>query len=185
MQEFIPNTNAQALEKCLLRLAAGDTAALEELYHRTSAAVYGFALSILRNAQDAEDALHDCYVSVSAAAGEYRPHGKPMAYLMTLTRNLCLMKLRQRKKTADYPGEDWEQALPAKPGFSPEDRLLLAQCMSELTAEERQIITLHAVAGFKHREIAAFLSLPLPTVLSKYNRGLKKLKNTLLKGEST
>jgi RNA polymerase sigma-70 factor (ECF subfamily) len=36
---------------------------------------------------------------------------------------------------------------------------------------------LHAVAGFKHREIAGILELPLSTVLSKYNRALKKLKS--------
>ena len=48
--------------------------------------------------------------------------------------------------------------------------------MRNLSEEERQIVMLHAVAGFKHREIAATLDLPLATVLSKYNRALKKLK---------
>ena len=42
--------------------------------------------------------------------------------------------------------------------------------------EERQIILLHAVSGLKHREIAELLEKPLSTVLSKYNRGLKKMK---------
>ena len=44
-------------------------------------------------------------------------------------------------------------------------------------------MTLHAVSGFKHREIAQMLGAPLPTVLSKYSRALKKLKHALLKGE--
>jgi RNA polymerase sigma-70 factor (ECF subfamily) len=45
-------------------------------------------------------------------------------------------------------------------------------------------VVLHAVSGLKHREIAAALNLPLPTVLSKYNRALKKLKTHLSGGDS-
>ena len=48
-----------------------------------------------------------------------------------------------------------------------------------LDAEERRIVLLHAVTGWKHREIASLLELPLPTVLSKYHRALKKLRKQL------
>jgi RNA polymerase sigma-70 factor (ECF subfamily) len=57
--------------------------------------------------------------------------------------------------------------------------MVIAACMEQLTEQERQIVALHALAGFKHREIAAILRLPLPTVLSKYNRALKKLRQHL------
>ncbi len=59
----------------------------------------------------------------------------------------------------------------------------LAVELARLGAEEGQIVLLHAVTGLKHREIAQLLELPLSTVLSKYHRGLKKLK-ALMKGES-
>jgi RNA polymerase sigma-70 factor (ECF subfamily) len=62
---------------------------------------------------------------------------------------------------------------------------VLDACLGQLSDEERQIVVLHAVAGFRHREIAALLELPLPTVLSKYSRALKKLKALLTKGERT
>ena len=51
--------------------------------------------------------------------------------------------------------------------------------MRVLGDEERQVVMLHAVAGFKHREIAQMLDMALPTVLSKYNRALKKLRTRL------
>ena len=60
-----------------------------------------------------------------------------------------------------------------------EDRSVLLACMEALSDEERQIVTLHAVSGFKHREIAELMELPLPTVLSKYSRALKRLKQRL------
>ena len=79
--------------------------------------------------------------------------------------------------------EAWN-AIPAQaPDVSPEDRQVLQEALAGLGAEERQIVLLHAVAGLKHREIARLLEQPLSTVLSKYHRGLKKLR-ALMKGES-
>jgi len=53
--------------------------------------------------------------------------------------------------------------------------MVLAAAFHVLTEEERTIVLLHAVSGFKHREIAQFLSKPLATVLSKYRRAIKKI----------
>ena len=86
-------------------------------------------------------------------------------------------------KPADMPEEDWEGAFDNIPAASPEDRIVLTACMDKLKDDERQIIMLHAVSGFKHREIAEFLSLPLSTVLSKYHRALKKLRVLLTEGK--
>lgn len=106
-----------------------------------------------------------------------------MAWILTITRNLCLMKLRERQKTAGLPREDWERYLDSREEITPEDRLVLTQCMRRLNDQERQIVVLHAVSGFKHREIAELMELPVSTVLSKYRRALKKLRQSLEEGE--
>ena len=62
------------------------------------------------------------------------------------------------------------------PAVTAENKAAIRACMERLSDEERQIVVLHAVSGFKHREIASLLSLALPTVLSKYNRAIKKLR---------
>ena len=54
--------------------------------------------------------------------------------------------------------------------------------MAGVSDEESQIVMLHAVAGLKHREIADMLDMPLATVLSKYNRALKKMRR-IIEGE--
>ena len=172
----------RTLDASLARLAAGDTAALGGLYCATSTAVYGFALSILKSPQDAEDVLCECYLRVHGAALSYRACGKPLAWMLTITRNLCLARLQDRQRVVQPP-EDWERYWEAQEALGPEDRLVLAECMRHLSDEERQIVVLHAVAGFKHREIASLLSLALPTVLSKYHRALKKLQTLWEKGE--
>lgn len=169
------------LDVLLERIANGDTAALEALYRRTQTAVYGFALSVLKNAHDAEDVLHDCYVAVWDGAAQYRSQRKPMAWLITIAKNLCLGQLRAQRKTTEMPEELPFLSADAA-GISVEDRTVLSACMQRLSDGERQIVTLHAVAGFKHREIAATLHMPLATVLSKYNRAIRKLKQHLQAG---
>ena len=105
-----------------------------------------------------------------------------MAWLITITRNLCMEKLRERGKHSDIPEEDWDKYLEQTPA-SPEDRLVLEQCLKALDDSERQVVILHAVGGMKHRETAELLGLPLATVLSKYSRAIKKLKSKLEKRE--
>ena len=169
------------LDALLERIANGDTAALEALYRRTQTAVYGFALSVLKNAHDAEDVLHDCYVAAWNSAAQYHSRGKPMAWLITIAKNLCLQQLRAQRKTTEMPEELPFLSADAA-GISIEDHTVLSACMQRLSDGERQIVTLHAVAGFKHREIAAILHMPLATVLSKYNRAIRKLKQYLQAG---
>ena len=63
------------------------------------------------------------------------------------------------------------------------DAIVLKAALEILKEDERQIVLLHASAGLKHREVAAGLGLPLATVLSKYNRAMKKMPNYLREGE--
>ena len=170
------------LESLLLDMTRGDQEALAQLYHRTRTAVFGLALSYLKNRHDAEDVTQDTFVRAWENAPSYRPQGKPMAWLLTIARNLSLMKLREKDRTESLPEEDW--ALPGPDdALTTEDRTVLSAAMSVLEDEEQRIVLLHAVTGLKHREIAESLSLPLSTVLSKYHRALKKLRRKLDGGD--
>lgn len=176
MEKIKADCNPEAVEQCLFGIREQNTKALEEFYYRTSASVYGFALSVMKNAQDAEDVMHDLYLLVWSSAGKYHPEGKPMAWILTVTRNLCLQKLREYQKRSDIPQEDWEAYIGSCDKMSTEDKLILTECLKNLSDAERRIVVLYAVSGFKHREIAKLLEMPLSTVLSKYNRAMKKLR---------
>lgn len=166
-------------ESCISKIADGDKNALSTLYENTKNAVYGFALSIVQNTQDAEDILQDTFVSIYSSAQNYKKMGKPMAWVLTITRNLSLMKIRNRRKTADISEDEWSLFIVDEKPVTIEERLVLTAALKKITPEESQIVMLHAVAGFKYREIAEVLELPLSTVLSKYNRAIKKLKLVL------
>lgn len=172
----------EELERLLAGVAAGEREDFASLYHRTRAAVYALALSILKNTHDAQDVTQDAFVRIWDSAPQYRPQGTPMAWILTITRNLARMRLRQSARTAELDDRAWE-AIPADaPGVTPEDRHLLQAALATLTDQERQVVLLHAVTGLKHREIAALLEIPVATALSKYHRALKKLKD-FVKGD--
>lgn len=171
-------------ESLFPRIAEGDKEAFICLYEQSRNAVFSYALSLLRNYDDAEDAAQDTFLKIRSAAHLYKPMGKPMAWVITITRNICLMRLRELKKNTDSPIDDLDfQADRDNPGLAAfgdvEDRFVLAKAMEQLAEEECQIIFLHAVSGLRHREIAGIVGMPLATVLSKYRRGLKKLRKSL------
>jgi len=166
-------------ESIFKKIAENDMAAFEKLYHLTERSVYAYALSILKNHEDAMDVLQETYLKIRGAAHLYKPMGKPMAWIFTIARNLAMSKLRLRNKTENMQVEDMENDLSFSYVSDNEDKLILQAALSILNIEEREIILLHAISGFKHREIANSLGLPLATVLSKYQRGLGKLRKHL------
>ena len=170
-------------EDLFIRIAENDMAAFEELFRITERSVYAFALSILRKHDDALDVVQDTYLKIRAASHLYKPMGKPMAWIFTIARKLSMSKLRSKKQIADAQIEDIEN----DPSFSyiteNEDKLVLQAAFKVLNEQEREIILLHAISGLAHHEIAKNLGIPLSTALSKYHRGLKKLRKYLVEQE--
>lgn len=180
MIDYLPAVNksrldAEKLEAELLSIASGDKSALARFYGDTYNPIYSYILSFLKNSYDTEDVLHDLYVSVYVNARSYKPGGKPMAWVFAIARNMSLKKLSERKRNADFEDEDWEKLLPPD-ALSLEESCAVRACLTQLSRDEREIVVMHTVAGFMHKEIAAIMSLPLGTVLSKYNRAIKKLR---------
>ena len=64
-----------------------------------------------------------------------------------------------------------------------DDKIFVKYLLDKLTSEERQIVVLHVVDGFRFHEIAKMLDLKLSTTLSKYHRAIKRIKE-IVKEES-
>lgn len=167
------------LDQWIWQIGQGDREVLKALYQATATSVYAYALAIVKNRHDAEDVLQECYVTICRSAVGYTRQEKPMAWIMTITRNLCLKLLRQQKRYIPledhYFGTENTRA---------DDRLLLEGCMKLLSDQDRQIVVLHAVAGCTHAQIGKQLGLKTGTVLSKYHRAIRKLRQDLGKEES-
>ena len=166
-------------ESLIARIGMDDEEAFLELYQSINQPLFAFILGLVADFHEAEDILQETYLKIRAAAHLYQPQGKPMAWIFTIARNLARMHFRQSQRVADESIED----IDAEGLFSSEmdyqDRIVMKNLLEKLDEDERTIILLHAVSGYKHREIAQYLEKPLSTVLSRYNRGIKKLRKIL------
>ena len=167
------------------RMAAGDAAALSSLYDETSGVLFGLTQRILRNSQDAEEALLDAYSRAWRLARNYsRDRGPVLSWLMTMTRSIAIDRLRAAKPAA----EDIESVTPmalAAPGnpqldaeYS-EQQTHIRTALAQLPEDQRKAIELAFYQGLTHSELAERLGLPLGTVKTRLRLGMNRLRQLL------
>ncbi|SDB35777.1 RNA polymerase sigma factor [Eubacterium oxidoreducens] len=160
------------------QIAMGDKAAFETLYNLTYKALFAVILSWTKNQENAKDILQETYIKIYKSSHLYKEQGNPMAWMITISRNLFLMKVRsEQTNPVDGAYELQDYDICVNQISDADNRILIEQLFEHLSDEERTIIVMHLITGLKHREIAAQLHIPVGTVLSKYNRAIKKLKS--------
>ena len=180
--EEILDKNAE-IERLLGKIAEGDIPSVGALYDFIKTDVYAYALSKTGNKADADDIMQDTFVRIFKYAKRYIPKGKPMAWIITIELNVIRRFHQVSARTVSLDptidiasAEDTERTVV--------NNYLVKQLLATLGEEEREIVTLHIVTGLKHREIAKILQKPLSTVLSKYNRAIKKLRWIVKEGNN-
>ena len=159
----------------LQRLQSRDAAALEALYHQLSASIYTVILRMTGDPTLSEDILQEFFVKLYRSPPTTLPRN-PRAYLFRMAHNLtidCLKKEPQTSSISDY------DHLTGSSGTTLVERLDLERALAALCAADREIVTLHAGAGLKFREVAEVVAMPLGTVLWRYQRAIGKLRELL------
>ena len=171
------------IESLLMEMANGEKSAVGALYDLIRTDVFAFALSKTRNKFDAEDITQDTFVQIYKKAKLYTPKGKPMAWIITMELNIIRRQFQLKSRYSSFEEDIERETACASFENGVINNEFLRELMKTLTEEEREIVVLHVVSGFKHREIAKLLNKPLSTVLSKYNRAIKKLQAVVVEGE--
>lgn len=169
----------------LPRLAQGDQQALARVYDLTISRVYGLALRITGKAECAEEVSEDVYLQIWRSARDYSAQrGKVIAWLLTICRSRAIDFLR-RQEIAE-PHENPEDLVPHDADDDPQDLLAAARlneklhaAIAQLTALERQLLSLAFFRGLTHEEIAQHSNLPLGSVKTYLRRALGCLRTTL------
>jgi len=170
----------QELDYLMLKLQKGDEKAFEEIYNETKRGLFAFLMTICKNYQTAEDVMQVTYIKLRGTISSYKAGANAYAWLYTIGKNSMLNELNKQKREVPTDMEDGN----AKYGYyEMEDNssptiLLMNKILND---EERQIVSLHVISGFKHREIAEMLEKPLGTVLWAYNNALSKMKKAIEK----
>ena len=163
-------------ESLFPKIEQGDEKAFEELYYITYKPLYAFILSLTLNKENAEDIMQETYIKIRGACHLYKSQGNPMGWIMKIAKNIFLMRLRQEKKHETTEYDECQDALALNTISSIEDRIMLEQLFQFVSKEDRTIIIMHILMGMKHKEIAQLLHMPVGTVLSRYHRAMKTLK---------
>ena len=134
--------------------------------------LYAAAFSACKNSQDAEDAVQDAFLQYWSLHREFESEEHVRAWLLRVAINRAKNRARSFFRRNVVPLEDYMESL----SFETDEDSGLFQAVMALPERHRTALYLFYYEDLSVREIAELLSLPLPTVLSKYSRALKKLQ---------
>ncbi|MFN3374465.1 MAG: RNA polymerase sigma factor [Chloroflexus sp.] len=180
---------ARLSDEALMELvAAGDSAALAQLYDRHSRVVYGLALRMLGAAEPAEEVVQETFWRIWKRSATFQANSAFLPWMFGITRNLCIDELRRRQARPMAAGSD-DDLLSSLPDqqqnveqatIETERRRLITDALADLPADQREVIELAYFGGLSQREIADHLQSPLGTIKTRIRLGLQKLKQALL-----
>jgi RNA polymerase sigma-70 factor (ECF subfamily) len=170
------------------RTLAGDRAAFGALVERYAAQARRVARAVLRDADDADDAAQDAFLSALVKLDRYdtrRPFGP---WLMRIVANAATDRRRRRAVRRTEPLEAGLVGGGRRPDAEAERRLLgerLLAALAELPERRRLAVVLFDVEGYPHAEIAGILGIPEGTVRSEVFHARRRLRELLAdwKGE--
>ena len=161
------------IHNIISEIANGDMDAFGELYDSLSSRVFNYAMTITGNKDMAEDITHDVFLQVHKHAARIDKMADPIAYIMVSTRTHSYnMQKRERLVTGLQ-----DDVIDISAISSVFNRLVLEDAFSALPANQREVVYLHLICGYKHKEIAAIQNTPLVTVKWRYGQALSKLKD--------
>lgn len=144
------------------------------------------AMSITRNAADAEDLVQDtlirAYKAVDRFDGRY-----PRAWLLTIMRNAQINRVRKKRPELLRDPDDGERLIEAQaPSESPEDLVVgrafdatVEDAFDHLPDKFRQVVTLVDLDGLSYQEAADVMGVPIGTVMSRLHRARRRIRDRL------
>lgn len=163
------------IDRLLRQISLGDNSAFEQLYIKTKKGVFAFLYTYFNHYEDTEDAMQMVYLKIKRGISSYKG-GNGRAWMLEIAKNHALNELRRKRETLS---EEALKFVPDKEVNYFDSSGIFGVMKKCLTAEEEQIVILHVLWGYKHREVALLLNAPTGTITSKYKRAVQKIKENL------
>lgn len=156
-----------------------DRSKFEQIYYRYRKLMFHVALKIVHNDPDAEDAVHQAFVSIIENLNKIRSPSLPetRSYVVTITERKAIDILRSREKViaADY--DETVQGIEIPPPETSE----LADAMAKLPARYREILLLRYLNGYSSAELGKMLNIKPGSVQRLLLRAKESLRDILAK----
>ena len=189
------NTSDEELVKTYI--TTGDGTAFDEIISRYADKVYGFALRITRNSNDAEEVFQEVFLILTKKLNTFRGESKFSSWLYRVTVNTAYMYLRSQKKHEnnlslenytpyDEKGtlmgkimyKDWS-ARPDLIVFNKEAIKIIDESINDLPESYRTVFHLRDIEGLSNEEVADVLEISVPAVKSRLHRARLFLRDKL------
>jgi RNA polymerase sigma-70 factor (ECF subfamily) len=156
-------------------VSASPPSEVGELYRLLGKRLYGTALRLLGRPEEAEDAVHEAFLSLCRQPAGFVPD-QAGGWLHRVLVNRCLDRLRGRARWREGP-ELESVAIHLPP--SGDQRLDLERAVAGLPEGARRVFVLHDVEGFRHHEVAGLLGISEGTSKSQLFRARELLRRAL------
>ena len=174
----------------MLGIQAGEADALSQLYDRYNGIVKALILRIIHNETEADDLLQEVFMEIWNQAKNFSPEkGKPLGWMVTLTRRRAIDALRKKqaynkaeeglRAQPEQQPDAWVRNVTQEEIQSGDTRALMAKVISSLPEAQQQVIEFAFFQGMSQREIAFHTNIPLGTVKTRLELGLKKIYDGL------
>ena len=183
----MPKLDDQQVRRLLLRTAAREAAAFEQLYRLTAPVLLAIAMRVVGRRELAEEVLHDTFVKIWRSAHLFDPLSpSPMAWMASVARHRAIDTISSSEAQRTVTDSNLMDLLAdcigsEEPGGqadaeSGQQARHVRECIDALAAPERQSLVLAYYHGLSHGELATHLQKPLGTVKGWVRRGLANLR---------
>ena len=177
-------------------LRAGDPDAFEELVQLYGPRMLAVARRMMRDEEEARDALQDAFVQVVRSVGGFSSRSLISTWLHRVVVNACLMRLRARRLRpevlfADLPTPHWQSPLgvsrwdPIEPLLRQQQRRVLWRCIERLPERYRSVLVLRHIEGRDTRETALRLKTTRNAVKTRLHRAHRAVAELVRKHQAT
>jgi RNA polymerase sigma-70 factor (ECF subfamily) len=148
---------------------------IKEIFDTYSVDILAYAASLLKNKDDAKDALQEVFIRFINSRNGFKEDCSIKTWLLIITRNYCYTKLRQKKAEEVSLDESFLKS----ESISIESRVTLQEALARLPKEEYELLYLKEVAGYSCSEISSIMDISVPNVKIKLFRIRQHLKELL------
>lgn len=165
------------------RALEGDAVAIDRLVRLHLGAAYAVALGVTGDPDDAQDVVQDAFANVLGRLAECRNPATFSGWLIQIVRNTARNRVRYRRVRAAAPLDEARAARtgddPSRDAEREELRRRLIDALPELSPVQREVLLLHDLEGWKHREIAEAMEIPDGTVRYHLFQARRRMRQVL------
>jgi RNA polymerase sigma-70 factor (ECF subfamily) len=177
---------AVTFERLLDLISRGDQQAFSELYDRTAPRVLGLVKRVLVDHAQSEEVAQEVFLEIWRTASRFESQrGSAMSWILTMSHRRAVDRVRSSQS-----GHDRDERIGLR-DIEPEydevsetveiriEHERVKRAMAQLTALQREAISLAYYGGYSHSEIAGILSTPVGTVKTRLRDGMIRLRDEL------